>query len=118
MKAFKRYNKLIACYSEAITSTLANVAKGHVSKSSLIKHKLLLFSAEQLGRERALVSGYLDCPENLSLPSVMSNVMEIIGARKMLLGCSDPSSDDDDFGGTDLVIAGELGLLKALGLMS
>uniref|UniRef100_A0A7S1RPA9 Uncharacterized protein n=1 Tax=Alexandrium catenella TaxID=2925 RepID=A0A7S1RPA9_ALECA len=102
----------------------------HRSGSKSVRHKLLMLAAEQLGRERALLCGHLREPGSLADPSAARRVHEVIGARKLLLGtapagdasaavtplsqcsgCSQPATEVPSS-----VVAGELGILPALGL--
>eukprot|EP00929_Paragymnodinium_shiwhaense_P067732 TRINITY_DN34058_c0_g1_i1.p1 TRINITY_DN34058_c0_g1~~TRINITY_DN34058_c0_g1_i1.p1 ORF type:complete len:652 (-),score=122.22 TRINITY_DN34058_c0_g1_i1:106-2061(-) len=74
-----------------------------------IHHRLLQMTAEQLGRERAVLSAHFERPKVLSRMSVMVHVIEMIGARKMLLGCSASRGDLS-------VVASGQGLFPALRL--
>lgn len=65
-----------------------------------LQHRLLQMCAEQLGRERAFICGHLGRPESLRLSSVLLTLASIIGARKVLIGTTEASSQLGEVFGT------------------
>lgn len=132
-------DRVVDAYSRVVSQIIEGLAfvlqaacpPSHRSASNSVRHKLLMLTAEQLGRERALFCGHLRHPGRLSEPATARRVHEVIGARKLLLGTAHfngespintPLSDvtGQSTGSTDAVpscvVAGELGILPALGL--
>jgi len=86
-------DEVFGLYSQIICGLITN---SHVFMSDLkggtgiaapeLRLKLLQLVAEQLARERGIVSGRLVRPETFRLAAVVRRLSEVIGARKLLLG--------------------------------
>lgn len=121
------YSRLISRVMQAVECSLEVSPLGSIPLGiNLVRHKLLMFTAEQLGRERALLCGHLRKPETLQDPEVACRVNRVIGARKLLLGSSavDQNSLSEGLDSFQLdaaapsgIVSGDMGLLPALNLM-
>jgi len=111
-EAYAAYCTLIYKVIAAVVATMPKLRGGSSAPTRLeLRHRLLQYTAEQLGRERAFLTGHLSRPETLRLFAVVMQLAEIIGARKMLLGSCSSSKKQ----GT--IVASDTGLLPALKLM-
>jgi len=114
------YSAVISAMMHEIASLLQAACPCDQLDVKAIRHKLLMFTAEQLGRERALVCGHLHHPASLQDPQVARRINEIIGARKLLLGGSSQETSAalpaEGVAWPSLIVTAELGLLPALSL--
>uniref|UniRef100_A0A7R9ZY83 Nitrate/nitrite sensing protein domain-containing protein n=1 Tax=Pyrodinium bahamense TaxID=73915 RepID=A0A7R9ZY83_9DINO len=110
--AYAGYCTLIYKVIAAVVGTMPRLRGCNGAPTRLeMRHRLLQYTAEQLGRERAFLTGHLTRPETLRLFGMVMQLAEIIGARKMLLGTASNSQKQ----GT--IVASDTGLLPALKLM-
>lgn len=110
-EVFAGYSLLIAKAITAAGATLSRFRHAGSQPTSIeLRHGLLQLAAEQLARERGFISGHLARPETLRLFGVVTQLAEIIGARKMLLGSSPTSARHG------VIVAADQGLLLALRL--
>jgi len=109
-ETFNAYSVLIWTFIDSMDHLLCRLRSptGEPDPSSpTMRLKLLQLIAEQLGRERAFVSGHLVRPETLRLAAVVRKLAEVIGARKVLLG----SATD-----ANTIVGGGLGIVSMLRL--
>jgi len=124
-RVMESYGRVVAAAMRILDSALALACpEGQRSVSGTVRHKVLMLAAEQLGRERALLCGYLRQPQSLTEPQTARRVYEVIGARKLLLGtarCGGVGGEVTPLRSglniPSVVVAGELGILPALELM-
>jgi hypothetical protein len=112
--AFKGYNLAVSVLIDALSIGLHAACGDGTASVGQIRHKLLVFASEQLGRERAYLCSLLDNPDHLHQPSAIRCLTETIGARKVLLGSTDTCNGGS--AGDGNVVAGHVGLVPALGL--
>jgi len=106
---FRRYSEVI----QALIVTLGDIMmtlRGHSPCGrSEVRHCLLLIIAEQLGRERAFISGHMSQTRGLHSLPVRLRFAKIQGSRQVLLGSCSPSCHYE-------VVSASSGLMRALQL--
>jgi len=110
-EVFEMYNGLVGVLLAAVNDMIPRLSGSGPPNKIELRLRLLQIAAEQLARERGFLSGHLARPETLRLSSVVTQLAEIIGARKVLLGCGRKTSRN---GGC--VVGGNGGLLPMLRL--
>lgn len=123
------YSRVVSVAIEALATMIerSSCCSG-VFNGNLVKHRLLVLTSEQLGRERALLCGHLHQPACDWELHTARRVNQVIGARKLLLGTSAATTCEPTINLLDLdsvdptaipsaVVAGETGLLPSLCLM-
>lgn len=105
LEVFSGYTRLVTNVINAMLDLLPRVKGDSRVTAQELNLRLMQMVAEQLGRERAFIAGHLAQPETMRLASVVRNLAEIVGARKVFLGSSQPSK---------AIVASESGLMSSL----